>query len=122
MKIFGRDPSLWIPLIGAVLAFLVTLQFDGLTDIQAAAIMGLLTAAVGALNGFAVRPFNPAFANGLIAAVVGVLAAYGLNLDPDSVAAFQAMLVAAGGLWAVRDQVTPKADPAPIAPSDGVIR
>ena len=122
MKIFGRDPSIWIPLIGSALAFLVTLNIDGLTDLQAAAIMGVLTAAVGALNGFFVRPFNPAFANGLVAAVVGVLAAYGLNLNPESVTAFQAMLVAAGGLWAVRMQVTPKADPVPIAPSEGVIK
>lgn len=124
-KIFGREPTLYITVIGAVLAYLVTLQIDGLTEVQAAAIMGALTALVGAINGLMVKPFKPAFANGLVAAVVGVLVAYGVKaswLTPEAVNSFQAVLVAVGGLWAVRSQVTPKADPVPISPSEGVTK
>lgn len=122
MKIFGRDPTLWLTLIGAVLSYLVMLQINGLSDLQAAAIMGALTAAVGVLNGVMVRPFNPALFNGLVAAVVGVLVAYGANISPEQVTGLQAIIMAAGGLWAVRQQVTPKADPVATAPSQGVIK
>lgn len=122
MKIFGRDPSLYVTLIGAVLAYAVTWQFDGLTDVQAAAIMGALTALVGVLNGVMVKPFNPALFNGLIAAVAGVVIAYGFNVTPEQITGLQAVAVAIGGLLAVRPQVTPKADPVPIAPSEGVVK
>lgn len=125
MKIFGREPTLYVTIIGAVLAWLVTLQIDGLTEAQAAAIMGALTALVGAVNGLMVRPFKPAFANGLVAAVVGVLVAYGVDapwMTSEAVISLQAVLVAIGGLWAVRQQVTPKIDPVPTAPSEGVVK
>jgi uncharacterized membrane protein len=122
MKIFGREPSFWVTIIGAVLAFLVTYNLNGLTDVQAAAIMGVLVAAVGALNGWITRPRKPGVFNGLLAAVVGLLAAYGLKMGADQVAALDAMLLAIGGLWAIRPQVTPAADPAPTTPTDGVIR
>lgn len=113
MKIFGREPSVYISIIGAVLSYLVMRNIDGLSDVQAAAIMGALTALVGAINGAMVRPFSPAFANGAIAAVAGLLVAYGMKVSPDEVTALQAVAVAVGGLWAVRPAVTPKADPLP---------
>jgi Na+-transporting methylmalonyl-CoA/oxaloacetate decarboxylase beta subunit len=122
MKIFGRDPSLIVTLVGAVLSYLVMLQLDGLSDLQAAAIMGVLTALVGVLNGVMVRPFNPALFNGLIAAAAGVLVAYGFEVTPEQVNALQAIAVAALGLLAVRPQVTPKVDPVPTAPSEGVMK
>lgn len=122
MKIFGREPTLYVTLIGAVLSYLVMLGINGLSDLQAAAIMGVLTTIVGVLNGVLVRPFNPALFNGLIAALAGVVVAYGFNMTPDQVAGMQAIVVAAGALWATRYQVTPKADPAPTAPEVGPVR
>lgn len=122
MKIFGREPTQYVTLIGAALAYLVTLQFDGLSDVQAAAIMGVLTAIVGLLNASLVRPIAPAIGNGLIAAGAGLLVAYGFEVTPEQVNGIQAIAVAALGLLAVRNQVTPAADPAPTAPIEGPIR
>ena len=122
MKIFGREPTLYVTFIGAVLSYIVTLNIDGLSDLQAASIMGALTALTGVLNGFMVKPFNPAFLNGLIAAGAGVLIAYGFDVSNAQVAGIQAIAVAAGGLWAVRDQVTPNADPENLMPAAGKIK
>jgi len=122
MKIFGREPTLYVTLIGAVLSYVVTLQIDGLSDLQAAAIMGCLTSLVGVLNGFLVKPFNPALFNGLIAAAAGVVIAYGFDVSTAQVAGIQAIAVAAGGLWATRDQVTPNADPEPTVVLQGKVK
>lgn len=122
MKIFGREPTVYITIVGAVLSYLVMLGFSGLSDLQAAAIMGVLTALVATINGLLVKPFNPAFMNGLIAAVAGLLVAYSVQVSPEQINAVQAIALAVGGLWAVRDQVTPKSDAVPISPETGRIR
>lgn len=122
MKFFGREPSFWVTIIGAILAFLVTYNLPGLTELQAAAVMGALNALVGAINAWLVKPRGPAIFNGLLAAVVGVLAAYGWDVGPDRIIALQAILLAVGGLWATRPQVTPAADPEPTVVLSGKIK
>jgi hypothetical protein len=122
MKIFGREPSFWVTIIGAILAFVVTYNIDGLSEVQAAAIMGVLTALVGAINSWATLPRGPGLFNGLLAAAVGLMVAYGFDLGPDRVAALQAVLLAVGGLWATRPAVTPAKDAVPISPEAGKIR
>ncbi len=122
MKIFGREPSFWVTIIGAVLAFLVTYNLDGLSNVQAAGIMGVLVALVGALNAWMTLPRGPGIFNGLLAAVVGLLVTYGFDISHEQVAALDAMLLAIGGLWAIRPQVTPVTDAVPISPAEGKIR
>lgn len=122
MKIFGREPSFWVTIIGAVLAFAVTYNLNGLSELQAAAIMGVLMAIVGAINSWLTLPRGPGLFNGLLAAVVGLLVAYGFDLGQERVLALQAILLALGGFWATRPAVTPVKDAVPISPDAGKIR
>lgn len=107
MKLFGREPTVWITLVGSVLSFLVTFNLDGLTDVQAAAIMAVLGALVAAVNAVFVRPIAPAVFNAAVTAVAGLLVAYGFAVGPDQVAALQAIVLAGIGLVGVRPQVSP---------------
>lgn len=114
MKIFGREPTVYITFIGAVLAYLVTYNIDGLSTVQAAAVMSALSAIVALVNAIVVRPVTPAVVNGAVVALTGLVVAYGFNVTPEQVAALQAIGLAALGLFAVRPQVVPARPSDPI--------
>lgn len=116
MKIFGKEPTLWISLIGAVLTWLAGFQFDWLTTGQAVAITSALT---GVMIAVTTRPVAP----GLFVAAVGSLAAlfgeYGLHWSEAAVTGMGAIILAAFALFGVRPQVTPATDQAPTALARG---
>ncbi len=119
MKIFGREPSLIIGTVGTLVTLLVALKVPHLNAGQGAAIVTFLTAlAVAATT----RPVAPA----LFAAVVGptsaLFAEYGLHWSDAVVAGLSALILAVFALFGIRPQVTPKTDPAPIAPASGDVR
>ena len=105
--IFGREPSAIIGVIGAVLAFLVTYNIDGLSELQAAAIMGVLVTLVAVVNALFVRPIAPAVFSGLVAAGAGLAAAYGFTFTPEQIATFDAIVLAVLSLASTRPQVSP---------------
>lgn len=111
MKIFGREPALWVGLIGAALTLVGTLGI-GLTGDQAV----LWTTAIGALSGAVTaamtRPLAPGAFLGFVAAAVPLLAAYGFKLSDETVTALNGLILVALPLI-VRGQVTPSADPQP---------
>lgn len=111
MKIFGREPALVIGAIGALLTFLAGLNLPGLDAGAASGITALITAVVMAAT---TRPVAPALFTGILAAAVAVAAEYGLNVPDSTVAAASAVVVAVFALIA-RGQVTPAADPRPLA-------
>jgi len=112
IKILGREPALWLALIGAVLTWLAGFEFDWLSTGQAVAIT---TAATGVTIALTTRPIAP----GLFVAAVGALAAmfaeYGLNWSEAAVTGLGGIILAAFALFGIRPQVTPAADPAPTA-------
>lgn len=121
MKIFGREPTLLLQAISAILAFLVTFGWDNLSGEQAALIVAVISAVIGIINAVSVRPVAPALFDMFIKTAAALLAGYGLNLGQEFVGAFQLAVVAVM-TFLLRPQVTPAADPAPTTPEKGPVR
>ncbi len=110
MKIFGREPSLWITAIGAGLSLVAGLGVDQLTPEEAALIIVVFNAVLGVVNALAVRPVAPAAFTYLVAAAASLVAAYGINVPQATVGAVNAAVLAVLALL-LRGQVTPNAGP-----------
>lgn len=119
MKIFGREPSLIIGFVGAVVAVLVGAHLPGLSAGAGVAVTALVSAAVTA---WATRPVAPSLYVGVVVAVAAVLAEYNLPISDTLLTAISGLVMAAFALFGVRPQVTPAADRAPIAPANGQVR
>jgi len=93
VKIFGREPTLYIQALSALLGVAVTFGLPGLSATQAAAIVAVLTAATTAVNAALVRPVAPAAFTGLVTALAVLVAAYGLDVSQETVGAVQVAVV-----------------------------
>jgi pilus assembly protein TadC len=110
VKIFGREPTLILQSLSALLSVLVAFGLPNLSAEQAALIVAALSAGIGVANGLAVRPIAPAAFVGLVGAVAALLAGYGLEASQEVVGSVSAAVVSALALL-TRGQVTPNADP-----------
>jgi hypothetical protein len=108
VKIFGREPALWLALIGALVTWGVSLGLDWLNAGQATAIITFITAVVIA---FTTRPVGPPLFAGAVAAGAALFAEYGLSVSQEAVTGLGAIVLAAFALFGIRPQVTPVADP-----------
>lgn len=109
VKIFGREPTLWISLIGAVVTWVASAGFDWLNAGQAVAVVALATASITAAT---TRPIEPALFVGIITAGGAMLAEYGTNLSQESIGALGTVVIAVFALFGVRPQVSP-VEPSP---------
>ncbi len=107
-KIFGREPTLWIAVLNAVILGIATLGFHALNNDQAALIVAAINAVMAAINAYAVRPISPAVFTYVGTAIVTVLVSYGLKVTPDQLASLNAIIIVALGLI-TRGQVSPQA-------------
>lgn len=112
VKIFGREPALWIALIGAVLTWLAGFEMDVLSTGQAVAITGALTGVIVALT---TRPAAPGLYVAAVSALAAMFAEYGLHWSEAAVTGLGGIILAAFALFGIRPQVTPAGDPAPTA-------
>jgi hypothetical protein len=112
VKIFGREPTLVLQSLSALLAVFVAVGLPNLSAEQAALIIAALTAVLGVVNALLVRPVAPAAFIGLVGAVAALLAGYGLDVSQAVVGAISAAVVSVLALL-TRVQVTPVADPRP---------
>jgi hypothetical protein len=112
IKIFGREPALWIALIGAVLLWAVSLGLDWLNAGQATAIITFIT---GLVIAFTTRPIAPGLFVAVVSAGAAMFAEYGLHWSQAAVTGLGGIVLAAFALFGIRPQVTPAADPAPTA-------
>lgn len=110
MKVFGREPTLILQVISAVLGLLVTFQLPNLSAEQAGAIVAVLAAAISVVNALLVRPVAPAAFTGFVAATVALVSAYGFNVSQETVGGLNAVVVTVLALI-FRAQVTPVAHP-----------
>jgi hypothetical protein len=112
--IFGKQPALWLGLIQAALAFVLTLhQIAGdlhLTDERVGTIMAVLFALVGAYEAWVLRDTMLTAITALAKAVIALLIAYRLEVSPDTAAAVLGFLAIASGLI-VRDRTSPLVQP-----------
>ena len=108
MKIFGREPTLYIALIGSVLTWLAGINLDWINAGQATAITSALTGIAIAVTTRPIAPRLFVAAFGLIASLV---AEYGTTISQTTIASVGAIILAGFALLGVRPQVTPAADP-----------
>jgi len=106
MKIFGREPTLVLQTVSALLAVFVAVGIPNLSAEQAGMIIAVLAAGIGVANAFLVRPLAPAAFTGFITAGAALLAAYGLDVSQPVVGAISAAVVTVLAL-VTRNQVTP---------------
>jgi len=111
MKLFGREPSLWISVIGSALSLVAGFGLDWLTADQAALVIVVLNAILGVVNALHVRPVSPAAFVYLVGAVATLVAAYGVNVSQSMVGAVNATVLAVLALL-LRGNVSP-VDPTP---------
>ena len=111
IKIFGREPALIMAAVGAVLAWIATLEFEWLNAGQSTAIITFLSAVVIALT---TRPWAPALYVGVVSAGAALAAAYGLHWSEAAVTGLGTIVLTGFALFGIRPQATPAADPAPI--------
>jgi hypothetical protein len=116
MKIFGREPALWINAISAGLGILVSFGLTWMDDGKAAAIVAVLTAGAAVLTAASTRPIALSAFTGFIGTVAILAAAYGFDVSQQTVGAVQLAVVAVLTLLA-RGQITPTADPRPLPES-----
>jgi hypothetical protein len=116
MRLFGREPALWIATLAALLSIAVTFNVPGLSLNQAAAITGVLTAGAGIVTAIKTRPIAVPMFTGFVGAAVILAAAYGFHVSAESVGAIQAAVTAVLVLIA-RGHITPVDDPRPLYPS-----
>lgn len=119
IKIFGREPALWLAAIGAVITWAVSLGLDWLNAGQATALVTFITGVVIALT---TRPVAPALFVAAVSAGAALFAEYGLNWSDAAVTGLGGIILAGFALFGIRPQVTPAADPQPIAPATGAVR
>lgn len=108
VAILGREPALWLALIGAVLTWLVSFELGWLNAGQATAIVTFLTAVLIALT---TRPVAPPLFVGAIAAGAALFGEYGLHWSDAAVTGLGAIVLAGFALMGIRPQVTPNNDP-----------
>lgn len=110
-----REPTLLIAVAASVLGLVVTLGFSWLTAEQAAVIVALLNAGLGAWNALKVRPIAPAAFTYLVGAIAALAAAYGFDVAQQTVGAVNGVVLTVLALL-TRVQVTPTDAPAPPLP------
>ena len=81
MKIFGREPVVWLGAISAVLAVLVTIPAVGLTADAASWVMVIVSGVFAAVEAVMTRPFVVTALTGAVRTVITGLVFFGLPLD-----------------------------------------
>lgn len=110
MKIFGRDPTLWIAVLSSLIVVAGTIGFHWLTGVQAGLFVAAINAIAAAVNAWAVRPIAPAVFTYAVGALVALVGSYGLLLSEATLGAVNLAVIAILGLLA-RGQVSPENTP-----------
>ncbi|MBA2708576.1 MAG: hypothetical protein H0U59_12300 [Gemmatimonadaceae bacterium] len=107
MKIFGREPTLWIAFIASIILLLGTLGFRWLDGDQAALVVVAVNGIAAAINAYTVRPISPAVFTYAVGAVVAVFASYNLSVSPETLGMLNGLVIMGLGLL-TRGQVVPQ--------------
>lgn len=106
VKVFGREPTLWLAVIYAVLTVVGTSGLANFSGDQANLTNAAIAALVGAVNAYAVRPISPVSFTYAVAALAQLGAAYGVALPEETLLAINGLVVPALALLS-RGQVAP---------------
>lgn len=110
MKLFQREPTLYLAALSALIPIIGTFGLHWLNGQQASLIVVAVNAGAAAINAYAVRPISPVAFTYFIGSAVALAGAYGLNLSIETVAAVNAAVIPILALLS-RDQVSPQETP-----------
>jgi hypothetical protein len=115
MRIFGREPAVWLHAIQAVLAFFITIpavQAWGLNQVTADAIVTVLSGIVAVWVAIATRPLVASALIGAVQTILTGIVAFGFDISSVTQGA---LLVGLNGLLVLLMPLglTPTIDPAP---------
>lgn len=108
IKIFGREPALWIAWLSAAGIAVAGLNISWLNAGQSTAIVAALAALLLALT---TRPVGPGLFVAAFTGLAAVFAEYGLPVGEGTVTAIGGVIMASFALMGIRPQATPAADP-----------
>lgn len=108
MKIFGREPALYVAIIETLVAFLVTFGLDGLSAEQATNIVAVAAVIGGAITAWTTVDTRLSAVTGVGRAILILLTSYGLNLSQEQVG-LAVGVIAALAMVFVRDRTSPEA-------------
>jgi hypothetical protein len=108
-KIFGREPTLYIALITALISWGVGFGWEGLTAENAAWISAVINAVAAAAASFLTRPIAPQLFTYGMTTIFGLLASYGLSFSQEMVSSTQFVLLTLLAL-VTRGEVSPVDD------------
>lgn len=106
MKIFGREPTLWLAAISSFIVLVGTFGIHWLNGQQAGLLVAAINAVALAINAYAVRPISPTTFTYAIGALVALFASYGLNVTNEQLAMLNGTVVPILALLS-RGQVSP---------------
>lgn len=107
-RIFGYEPVVVLNALSAILGLVVSLGFTSLTADQAGAIVGVVTAVLGAIAAAMTRPVAPQAFTTLVAAGATLVATFGYDVSAGTTAAINTAVLAVLTLL-TRGQVSPLA-------------
>ena len=113
MKLFGREPVVVLNTLSAVLGLIVTLGLTGLTHEMAGAIVGVVSAILGAIAAAMTRPIAPQAFTAVVSAGGALVATFRYEADPATVGAINTVVLA-GLTLLTRVQVSPSSPSAPV--------
>ncbi|TYB50222.1 hypothetical protein FXF51_56700 [Nonomuraea sp. PA05] len=91
VRIFGREPAVWVYAINALVAAFVAYGLP-LTQVQTAAISTLATAVMAVIVAVLTRPFVVSALTGAISTGLTAMAGFGLELSQEQIGATVAAL------------------------------
>ena len=120
MKIFGREPAIWVGIIQVALMFLLTIDPIGvdllhLNDERVAVITMVLTLLTAAYTAWVLKHGVLAATVELTKGVGALLLAFNITVDADTMAQFIALIVVIGTAY-LRDRTSPLVRPQFSAP------
>ncbi|MFB4424795.1 hypothetical protein C5F59_027415 [Streptomyces sp. QL37] len=113
MKIFGREPALWLNSLAAILGLVVTFNV-GLTEDQAGWLVAGTSAVLGAIAAALTRPIAVQAFTAAVATIASGVGAFGFEVAPTTTAAINGCVLAVL-MFITRGQVSPITPPAPAA-------
>lgn len=114
MKLFGREPAVWVGLIEGALALTVAAGLVNFTADQTALVMAAVVAVFGVVTAYLTSDTMLGVLVGLTKAVVALVVGFGLTLSPELTASIITFVVVAVGFFQ-RTQTTPAVTPGFIA-------
>ncbi|MGW1463832.1 hypothetical protein ACWCPT_05690 [Streptomyces sp. NPDC002308] len=110
MKIFGREPALWLNSLAAVLGLVVTFNV-GLSAGQAGWLVAGTSAVLGAIAAALTRPIAVQAFTAAVATIASGVGAFGFEVAPTTTAAINGCVLAVL-MFITRGQVSPITSPA----------